>query len=153
MCSVCANSRASPSVAIRLCHEWFHTMYFPIGWPKLVDTAIIGAGAGPATTTTIRQICCDRVKILLAVLSDDFLGIWYTKVQSNLWLLNSIDWYWPIFLSTFMGASRRAVPCLASHHVHRFSLSFRLHISVELTSRWRKKGAINFLHGNQTREW
>lgn len=54
-------------------------MYFPIGWPKLVDTAIIGAGAGPATTTTIRQICCDRVKILLAVLSDDFLGIWYTK--------------------------------------------------------------------------
>lgn len=47
-------------------------MYFAIGWPKQLDTSSFGDQA-------IRQICCDRVKILFAVLTDDTLAIWYSK--------------------------------------------------------------------------
>lgn len=47
-------------------------MYFAIGWPKHLDTASFG-------DQPIRQICCDRVKILFAILTDDALAIWYTK--------------------------------------------------------------------------
>lgn len=47
-------------------------MYFAIGWPKQLDTSSFGDQA-------IRQICCDRVKILFAILTDDTLAIWYSK--------------------------------------------------------------------------
>lgn len=50
-------------------------MYFPIGWPKVID--VFGLGA-----QVIRKICCDRVKILFAVLTDDSLAIFYTNVNS-----------------------------------------------------------------------
>lgn len=48
-------------------------MYFAIGWPKILDTLSFG-------DQIIRKICCDRVKILFAILTDDTLAIWYTKV-------------------------------------------------------------------------
>ena len=50
-------------------------MYFAIGWPKILDTLSFG-------NQIIHQISCDRVKILFATLTDDTLGIWYTKVSS-----------------------------------------------------------------------
>lgn len=49
-------------------------MYFPIGWPKSLDLPDFGS-------FKIRKICCDRVKILFAILTDDTLAIWYTKVN------------------------------------------------------------------------
>lgn len=48
-------------------------MYFPIGWPKIID--VVGLN-----NQIIRKICCDRVKILFAVLTDDSLAIFYTNV-------------------------------------------------------------------------
>lgn len=56
-------------------------MYFAIGWPKILDTLSFG-------DQIIRKICCDRVKILTAILTDDTLAIWYTKVSlpQNTWL-------------------------------------------------------------------
>lgn len=50
-------------------------MYFPIGWPKSLDLPDFGP-------YKIRKICCDRVKILFAILTDDTLAIWYTKVNT-----------------------------------------------------------------------
>lgn len=50
-------------------------MYYPIGWPRQVD--LIGL-----SQQTIRKICCDRVKILFAVLTDESLAIYYTNVCS-----------------------------------------------------------------------
>lgn len=47
-------------------------MYFPIGWPKKADFSLIN-------NEIIHQICFDRVKILLAVITDTILGIWYGK--------------------------------------------------------------------------
>lgn len=49
-------------------------MYYPIGWPKIID--VVGLN-----DATIRQICCDRVKILFAILTDDSLAIYYTNVN------------------------------------------------------------------------
>lgn len=51
-------------------------MYFPIGWPKAID--VFGLGA-----QQIRKICCDRVKILFAILTDDSLAIFYTNVNEQ----------------------------------------------------------------------
>lgn len=49
-------------------------MYYPIGWPKLIDA--IGLNK-----QSIRKICCDRVKILFAILTDESLAIYYTRVS------------------------------------------------------------------------
>lgn len=49
-------------------------MYYPIGWPVQVD--LIGL-------EKIRRICCDRVKILFAILTDDSLAIYYTNVSTH----------------------------------------------------------------------
>lgn len=49
-------------------------MYYPIGWPGQID--LIGF-----EDQTVRKICCDRVKILFAVLTDDSLAIYYTHVS------------------------------------------------------------------------
>ncbi|XP_037719251.1 guanine nucleotide exchange factor subunit Rich [Drosophila subpulchrella] len=48
-------------------------MYFPVGWPKRVGLAL------PGESASIRHICCDAVKILVAAVGDDFLGIWYAN--------------------------------------------------------------------------
>ncbi|ALC44865.1 Rich [Drosophila busckii] len=48
-------------------------MYFPVGWPKRVSLAL------PGETAHIRHICCDAVKILVAAVGADFLGIWYAN--------------------------------------------------------------------------
>lgn len=50
------------------------TMYFPVGWPKILDIAETG------DSCQLLKICCDRVKILFAILTEDSLRIWYTKV-------------------------------------------------------------------------
>uniref|UniRef100_A0A1B0DM67 CNH domain-containing protein n=2 Tax=Phlebotomus papatasi TaxID=29031 RepID=A0A1B0DM67_PHLPP len=48
-------------------------MYFPVGWPKILDIAETG------DSCQLLKICCDRVKILFAILTEDSLRIWYTK--------------------------------------------------------------------------
>ncbi|XP_059616429.1 guanine nucleotide exchange factor subunit Rich-like [Phlebotomus argentipes] len=48
-------------------------MYFPVGWPKILDIAETANGC------QLLKICCDRVKILFAILTEDSLRIWYTK--------------------------------------------------------------------------
>lgn len=57
-------------------------MYFAIGWPKILDTLCFG-------DQIIRKICCDRVKILTAILTDDTLAIWYTKVCESDWCVGT----------------------------------------------------------------
>lgn len=49
-------------------------MYFPIGWPKVVKIPDLGQAK-------LRQIVCNRDKILFAILSDDSLAIWFCKVN------------------------------------------------------------------------
>lgn len=53
-------------------------MYFPVGWPKVVNIPDLGQAK-------LRQIVCNRDKILFAVLSDDSLAIWFCKVISFIW--------------------------------------------------------------------
>jgi hypothetical protein len=48
-------------------------MYFPLGWPKLLDTSLM--------SSDLLKICFDRVKVLFAILSEDELSIWYTRVS------------------------------------------------------------------------
>ncbi|KAG8239913.1 hypothetical protein J437_LFUL014959, partial [Ladona fulva] len=47
-------------------------MYFPIGWPKVLRVPQLGL-------CSIRQVVCNRDKLLLAILTDDSLSIWYCK--------------------------------------------------------------------------
>lgn len=69
-------------------------MYYPIGWPRQVD--LIGLGG-----QTIRKLCCDRVKILFAVLTDESLAVYYTNVCSiSLHLQNEFMKYY-VVLSVF----------------------------------------------------
>lgn len=49
------------------------TMYFPIGWPKVLASA---HAAG-----TLVQVICNRDKILFAILSIERLEIWFCKVS------------------------------------------------------------------------
>lgn len=53
--------------------RWKVEMYFPLGWPKRVSLAL------PGETAHICHICCDAVKILVAAIGSDFLGIWYAN--------------------------------------------------------------------------
>lgn len=48
-------------------------MYFPIGWPKSVNLAV------PGESNNIKHICFDAVKILLAAVGSNILGIWYAN--------------------------------------------------------------------------
>lgn len=52
-------------------------MYFPIGWPKVIKVAELGGGI------IIRQVTCNRDRILFAILTDDSLAIWFCKVKKN----------------------------------------------------------------------
>ncbi|KAJ8926000.1 hypothetical protein NQ315_009855 [Exocentrus adspersus] len=47
-------------------------MYFPIGWPKVIKIPEAGLG-------TVREIKCNRDRILFAILTDDSLAIWFCK--------------------------------------------------------------------------
>ncbi|KAJ9595098.1 hypothetical protein L9F63_013624, partial [Diploptera punctata] len=44
-------------------------MYFPVGWPKVLQIPQLGH-------SSIRQVVCNRDKILFAILTDDCLSIW-----------------------------------------------------------------------------
>lgn len=57
-------------------------MYFPIGWPKVVNIPHLGQAK-------LRQIVCNRDKILFAILSDDSLAIWFCKVSSSILLFKT----------------------------------------------------------------
>uniref|UniRef100_A0A182XH97 Protein RIC1 homolog n=1 Tax=Anopheles quadriannulatus TaxID=34691 RepID=A0A182XH97_ANOQN len=58
-------------------------MYFSIGWPRVLNS-------GPHRS--IRKVVCDRVKILFAVLAEDAIAIWYSKVQvQGIWCQNVDD--------------------------------------------------------------
>uniref|UniRef100_A0A7G3B864 Protein RIC1 homolog n=1 Tax=Lutzomyia longipalpis TaxID=7200 RepID=A0A7G3B864_LUTLO len=48
-------------------------MYFPVGWPKILDIEDTG------DKCQLLKICCDRVKILFALLTEESLRIWYSK--------------------------------------------------------------------------
>lgn len=48
-------------------------MYFPIGWPKVVQVPDSGQ-------SSLKQIKCNRDRILVAILTDDVLAIWFCKV-------------------------------------------------------------------------
>ncbi|CAH2013065.1 unnamed protein product [Acanthoscelides obtectus] len=47
-------------------------MYFPIGWPKVIKTPELGHGK-------IKQITCNRDRILFAILTEESLAIWFCK--------------------------------------------------------------------------
>lgn len=48
-------------------------MYFPVGWPKTINLNFSSEGA------EINSLACDGFKILIAVISDYSLGIYYAK--------------------------------------------------------------------------
>ncbi|XP_025831130.1 guanine nucleotide exchange factor subunit Rich-like [Agrilus planipennis] len=47
-------------------------MYFPIGWPKVLKTPELGG-------SSIKQVTCNREKVLFAILTDDTISIWFCK--------------------------------------------------------------------------
>ncbi|XP_031329698.1 guanine nucleotide exchange factor subunit Rich isoform X2 [Photinus pyralis] len=47
-------------------------MYFPVGWPKVLDVPELGQ-------TKIKHITSNRDKILFAILTDDALALWFCK--------------------------------------------------------------------------
>lgn len=47
-------------------------MYFPIGWPKVLKL--------DNNLSSLREICCNKDRILFAVLTDNALSIWFCKV-------------------------------------------------------------------------
>lgn len=49
-------------------------MYFPIGWPKVIKIPESGQGA-------LKQIKCNRDRILVAILTEDSLAVWFCKVS------------------------------------------------------------------------
>ena len=53
-------------------------MYYPVGWPRILRLPPVhedGSGAD------IRQVVCNRDKILCAILTSNALQIWYIKVS------------------------------------------------------------------------
>ncbi|XP_018917373.1 guanine nucleotide exchange factor subunit Rich isoform X2 [Bemisia tabaci] len=48
-------------------------MYFPFGWPNVLDIPQL------ANNVSVRQIICNRDKVLFAILTDDSLIIWFCK--------------------------------------------------------------------------
>ena len=49
-------------------------MYFPVGWPRVLNIPQLGQ-------CSIRQVVCNRDKILFAILTDDCLSVWFCKVS------------------------------------------------------------------------
>lgn len=52
-------------------------MYFPVGWPKVLSVPELG-------DSIIKQVICNRDKILFAILTDDSLSIWFCKVNLDI---------------------------------------------------------------------
>ena len=52
-------------------------MYFPIGWPKVLDPRIDNG------EEQYRRILCNRDRILFAILSDSQITIWFSKVNNS----------------------------------------------------------------------
>lgn len=48
-------------------------MYFTVGWPRVLGLEF------PGEKSSINHICCDAVKILVAAIGDNFIGIWYAS--------------------------------------------------------------------------
>ncbi|XP_036325468.1 guanine nucleotide exchange factor subunit Rich [Rhagoletis pomonella] len=48
-------------------------MYFTVGWPRVLSLNF------PGEESSINHICCDAVKILVAAIGDNFIGIWYAN--------------------------------------------------------------------------
>ncbi|XP_011193107.2 guanine nucleotide exchange factor subunit Rich [Zeugodacus cucurbitae] len=48
-------------------------MYFTVGWPRVLSVEF------PGEKSSINHICCDAVKILVAAIGDNFIGIWYAN--------------------------------------------------------------------------
>jgi hypothetical protein len=55
-------------------------MYYPVGWPRILRLPPAASTAGSIDEQEIRQVVCNRDKILTAVLTEDALQIWYIKV-------------------------------------------------------------------------
>jgi hypothetical protein len=49
-------------------------MYFPVGWPRVLNVPQLGQ-------CSVRQVVCNRDKILFAILTDDCLSVWFCKVS------------------------------------------------------------------------
>ncbi|XP_022920815.2 guanine nucleotide exchange factor subunit Rich [Onthophagus taurus] len=47
-------------------------MYFPIGWPKVFKIPELG-------TARIKQVTCNRDRVLFAILTDDSVAVWFCK--------------------------------------------------------------------------
>jgi len=56
-------------------------MYYPVGWPRVLRLPPYDDAASQAE---VRQVVCNRDKILAAILTEDALQIWYIKVSKNM---------------------------------------------------------------------
>lgn len=48
-------------------------MYFPCGWPKVIDLPDLGG-------YSINKVNSNRDRVLFTILTDDSIAIWYCKV-------------------------------------------------------------------------
>ncbi len=53
-------------------------MYFPLGWPRVLK---LPPCDGVTSEADLRQMVCNRDKILTAILTSNALQIWYVKVS------------------------------------------------------------------------
>jgi len=51
-------------------------MYYPVGWPRVLRLPPYDEGSREAE---VRQVVCNRDKVLAAILTEDALQIWYIK--------------------------------------------------------------------------
>ncbi|KAH8274238.1 hypothetical protein KR026_000892 [Drosophila bipectinata] len=97
-------------------------MYFPVGWPKRVSLAL------PGESASIRHICCDAVKILVAAVGDDFLGIWYASPLIPIAYFrrsaDSLQQYGPSQLVVWKPDSRQLVILTAAGALLLYQLDF-----------------------------
>lgn len=99
-------------------------MYFPIGWPKVID--VFGLGA-----QEIRKICCDRVKILFAVLTDDSLAIFYTNVSEHFFVV----FYW-LFVGSVYSTKLNKIGSFAQYFIQynvQYIIAFVLFLALSLS--------------------
>jgi hypothetical protein len=53
-------------------------MYFPLGWPRVLK---LPPCDGITSEAELKQVVCNRDKILTAILTSNALQIWYVKVS------------------------------------------------------------------------
>ncbi|EDV41297.1 uncharacterized protein Dana_GF23489, isoform C [Drosophila ananassae] len=97
-------------------------MYFPVGWPKRVSLAL------PGESARIQHVCCDAVKILVAAVGDDFLGIWYASPLIPIAYFrrsaDSLQQYGPSQLVVWKPDSRQLVLLTAAGALLLYQLDF-----------------------------